>query len=85
MTLIERLDAYLGKAYRAKILEKRSTDAVAGQIVSEMKADPEFAKFVSEQQARFSSVASGGSNTQCFISRAHAEFLKSALDKLNGS
>lgn len=73
------LDPFLGEAYKARVLERRSSDPVAERLLKAMRDDPEFDKSVRAAAQRYA--AANG----CFISQTHAEFLNSALDKLNGS
>lgn len=84
MNYAAKLNPFLGESYKAKVLNKQSTDAVAGRLVAEIQADAEFAKYVTSAQSKFGSVASMGNNQQCFVSKVHAEFLRSVLERFNG-
>lgn len=72
------LDPFLAAAYKAAVLERRSTVTEQEFLVSAMKADPEMDKAVRAAAGKYSS-AQG-----CFISKTHAKFLKEVLERADG-
>jgi hypothetical protein len=73
----QKLDKFLGAAYKARFLDQEGIDRVRDQLVAEVELDPELMKEVRLAETRYSSINTLGGQTRCIISKAHSDFLRS--------